>query len=68
MESFISVSWTYDLPHGVREQEANRLAVVCTPACFGQCRADVDGLNLIAALLLVTQGNSVAHNDAENKS
>jgi hypothetical protein len=48
----------------MREQEANRLAIVCTPACLGQCRADVDGLDLITALLLVTQRNGVAHNDA----
>ena len=37
---------------------------MCTAACLGQCRADINGLDLVASLLLVAQWDSVADNDA----
>lgn len=51
----------------MREQEANRLAVVCTTACLCQCRADIDRMDLVALLLLIAQWDSVADDNAARR-
>ena len=48
----------------MREEEANGFSVVCTTASLGQRGADINGLNLIASLLLLGVGDSVGHNQA----
>lgn len=52
------------LSHSVREEEADRLAVVRTSASLGKCGADVDGLDLGASFLLLLVGNGVGDDDA----
>lgn len=50
-----------DLRDGVREEEAHRLAVVCTTAGLGQCGRDINSLDLVAQLLLLGVGDSVGN-------
>lgn len=51
------------LSDGVGEQEADGFTVVGTSAGFGKGRADIDGLDLIALLLLLGVRDGVGHND-----
>lgn len=45
----------------MRKEEADRLAVVSATASLGKSRADVDGLDLIAELLLLGVGHGVGN-------
>jgi hypothetical protein len=51
------------LRDSVREQETDRFTVVCASAGLCQCRADIDGVNLVAHLLLLLVGYCVGHDD-----
>lgn len=51
------------LSNCVREQEANRLSVVCPAASFGECRADVNCCDPVADLFLVLVRHGVRNDD-----
>lgn len=48
----------------MREQEADGLAIVCASAGFRQRRADIDGLDLVAVLLLLLVRDGVGDDQA----
>lgn len=59
----IGKSLELSLRDSVREKERNRLAVVSTTTSLGKSRADIDSLDTVAGLLLLSVGNGVGNDE-----